>query len=440
VAPVSRRARIAACAVALAAAAGVPTAEAQDRGFSLDRYEPAARGSDWFALDSLDLRGHRRGAAGLTLDWAYKPLVLYDASGNELAALVKHQVFLHAGGSVTLWDRLRVGGSIPVLLFEDGDADATALPEGSSGAFGDLRLDVDARILGAYRSPITLAGGLQVFLPTGSRDSYASDGKLRLVPRLMGAGKLSRVEWAAALSFDIRFLDTTFAGTEVGSEVQLAVAAGARFLDDALIVGPELYFSTGITGGSAFFGRRTTPVELLAGAHYALLRDFRVGLAAGPGLSRGLGTPEVRVLLSFDWAPAPSPRRPSESGPSEQFASIDRSAKQIRIAEQITFEFDSARILTGSERTLSAVARVLADNPGMHVRIEGHTDDRGGPAYNKELSERRAASVLEWLVSHGVERSRLTSVGFGNEKPLDSNETESGRRRNRRVEFRIVDR
>ncbi len=71
------------------------------------------------------------------------------------------------------------------------------------------------------------------------------------------------------------------------------------------------------------------------------------------------------------------------------------------------------------------------------VRVEGHTDNRGGAAMNMGLSSRRAASVAAWLIKHGVDKSRLSSKGFGLTKPIDSNATEEGRQNNRRVELHI---
>jgi outer membrane protein OmpA-like peptidoglycan-associated protein len=71
------------------------------------------------------------------------------------------------------------------------------------------------------------------------------------------------------------------------------------------------------------------------------------------------------------------------------------------------------------------------------VRIEGHTDNRGGAAMNLALSGRRAASVVNWLVRRGIDKSRLSSKGFGLTRPIDSNTTEEGRQNNRRVEFHI---
>ena len=83
----------------------------------------------------------------------------------------------------------------------------------------------------------------------------------------------------------------------------------------------------------------------------------------------------------------------------------------------------------------------MKDHPEIKkVRVEGHTDNRGGKAKNQSLSAKRAAAVVQWLVKKGgIDKSRLTSVGIGMEKPIDDNATEEGRRVNRRVEFHIVD-
>ncbi len=95
---------------------------ADDEGFAINRFEPAERGSDWFTQDALNIQGHPRLAVGLTLDWAHKPLVLYDANGDEAAAIVKDQVFAHIGASINLFERLRLGLTMPVALYSGGDA------------------------------------------------------------------------------------------------------------------------------------------------------------------------------------------------------------------------------------------------------------------------------------------------------------------------------
>jgi outer membrane protein OmpA-like peptidoglycan-associated protein len=127
---------------------------------------------------------------------------------------------------------------------------------------------------------------------------------------------------------------------------------------------------------------------------------------------------------------------PAKNGCPKAFV----QAGQIRITDQVKFKTASAQILPGkdSEEILTAVATLMSNHPEIaHVTVEGHTDNRGDAKGNKRLSEQRAASVVKWLTSHGVDAGRLSSVGFGQERPLDSNTTEAGRKNNRRVEFHI---
>jgi OOP family OmpA-OmpF porin len=114
---------------------------------------------------------------------------------------------------------------------------------------------------------------------------------------------------------------------------------------------------------------------------------------------------------------------------------------QVQILEQVKFKSGNATILPESNPVLEAVAKILKDHPELKkVRVEGHTDNRGGKALNKTLSAQRAAAVVQWLVGKGgVAKARLTSVGMGMESPIDSNDTDTGRQANRRVEFHITE-
>jgi outer membrane protein OmpA-like peptidoglycan-associated protein len=112
-------------------------------------------------------------------------------------------------------------------------------------------------------------------------------------------------------------------------------------------------------------------------------------------------------------------------------------AGQVKIREQIRFKFDSAEIVD-SQPIIEAVAKTLKEHPEIkHLRVEGHTDSVGTAVYNKDLSRRRAAAVKQALVRTGIEKQRLSSDGFGFDKPIDDNTTDEGRAANRRVEFHI---
>jgi outer membrane protein OmpA-like peptidoglycan-associated protein len=119
---------------------------------------------------------------------------------------------------------------------------------------------------------------------------------------------------------------------------------------------------------------------------------------------------------------------------------LDRQAKRIVVLEPVQFETRSDRLLPRSNAVLDGVAAVLRDHPEIaRLRVEGHTDARGKPAFNQELSRRRAAAVRAYLVSSGVAAARLSSRGWGTDRPVADNATEAGRARNRRVEFVILE-
>ena len=550
------------------------SAAAQAKGFAIDRFEPAERGSDWFAADSLDLRGNGRLLLGATGDWGYKPLVLYAPNGDEESAVIRNQVFVHIGVDVVIANRLRLGANLPVAVYQNGDGatlGATTFKSSNATAIGDLRLAADLRLIGEYRGPIQFALGLAAYLPTGSQSGFTGDGKVRLAPRLLVAGEAGAFVYAAQAGFLYRANDLAFAGAAKGNEMLVTAAAGLRVADQRLVLGPELYGSTNVTSSKSFFARRTSPFEVLFGAHYLVTPDVRIGAGFGPGLTRGIGAPEFRGLLSLEYAPAvaepvveakappeldrdhdhildaddacpdvpgvatddpktngcPPPKDrdkdgildaedacPDEAGvktddpktngcpppkdrdkdgvldaddacPDEAGVKTDDpktngcpppkdrdkdgildeqdacpdapgpensdpkkngcpaarvESGQIKILERVEFENNSAKLRPASDKILNAVLDVLTSHPEFgKLGVEGHTDNHGAPAYNKRLSEQRAASVMNWLVDHGVARTRLSAQGFGLEKPIDTNTTEAGRQNNRRVEFHILE-
>ncbi len=106
----------------------------------------------------------------------------------------------------------------------------------------------------------------------------------------------------------------------------------------------------------------------------------------------------------------------------------------------VLFEFDSARLTTAASRTVREIASVVGGIPDRRISVEGHTDSLGTVAYNQKLSENRARSVAQELSTNGISRRQIVTRGFGESDPISSNQTENGRRRNRRVEVVIENR
>ncbi|MBO4282918.1 MAG: PD40 domain-containing protein [Bacteroidales bacterium] len=133
---------------------------------------------------------------------------------------------------------------------------------------------------------------------------------------------------------------------------------------------------------------------------------------------------------------------PDSSGFQNKEIVIDLESDGSRIPEgleNIEFDFDKSSLQgsVAAER-LDRVADFMTRNPQVKVIIAGHTDNMGTDAYNQTLSESRAKTAVDYLVEKGIERSRMTSKGYGKTRPIDTNDTDEGRQHNRRVEFIIV--
>jgi len=110
---------------------------------------------------------------------------------------------------------------------------------------------------------------------------------------------------------------------------------------------------------------------------------------------------------------------------------------QVTFESGLLFDYDSDVLRAPAKTNLSSLAASLDKYPGTDLLIVGHTDAQGSDSYNMTLSERRAASAANYLVSQGVTRERLRSTGRGESEPVASNDTETDRQKNRRVEVAI---
>lgn len=108
--------------------------------------------------------------------------------------------------------------------------------------------------------------------------------------------------------------------------------------------------------------------------------------------------------------------------------------------EGVHFDFDKATLKPEAIAVLNQAAALLQKHERVVVEVAGHTDSKGSEEYNQGLSERRANAVKDYLNSKGVRASRLTARGYGESRPVASNDTDEGRAENRRVELIVLDR
>jgi outer membrane protein OmpA-like peptidoglycan-associated protein len=108
------------------------------------------------------------------------------------------------------------------------------------------------------------------------------------------------------------------------------------------------------------------------------------------------------------------------------------------VLHNLFFKFRSYKLLKESQHELNRIIKIMRDNPRMKVEISGHTDNVGTRNANLKLSRKRAQSVVKYLIKRGIPEHRLSAKGYGESKPVESNESELGRKKNRRVEIEIL--
>lgn len=154
----------------------------------------------------------------------------------------------------------------------------------------------------------------------------------------------------------------------------------------------------------------------------------RSGLGVGIGAASGA---LIGGLLGYFLAEEPKPPPPPPA--PKPAPKVERTI----ILDHVLFDFDKTAIKPDGAKILDRLVTFLKENPDKKVDLEGHTDWIGTEKYNQGLSERRAASVKNYLVKKGVDVSRIATRGFGKTKPIADNKTRDGRAKNRRVEVKV---
>lgn len=303
---------------------GAPWANAQTTGgFSLNTLNAPPAGDAFFGVPSAGAPGHLAVRAYGMFDYLGSPIHLSQSREDVVAA----QAYLRADVSLSLWERVLVSLQAPLAIVQSdkdpGVAGITFTPL-EAPAMGDLRFSARGRLWGEDGGPIQVGLGANLYLPTGNRAQYTSDGGSAGGPMLALSGQLGSgvgFLWSAAASLKLN-------GSDNPHTLNIGAGAGLLLWDRKLQVGPELYVSAPLGGDRLVSAGPATPVpastslELAGGAKLRILDGLTIGFAGGAGLTSAVGTPSLRLLGLLGWTPLPAAKQ-AKRNTSEQVSDRD---------------------------------------------------------------------------------------------------------------------
>ncbi len=473
------------CGLALAALFAVvggvfPSPVGAQSGFELSR-QPLQPTTDGVFLPTADTLGHLGWSVSVGLGYAHRPLLVSRLLGderNEEAAIVGSSVEGSAVAALGVGDWLQLWVGLPFTLARGGD-DASGLPapeldRAREAGIGDFRIGASARLVGdASAEGLRLAARGELGVPSGSQESLLGDGGAHGTLMTLLAYRTRHVEPIAHLGVRLRPERVYLVGA-VGHE--LTFGLGSRFFFEPIALELALQGSTTLVGDRAFTSQ-TSPLEVRLGAQGAL-EVLRFGVGLGVGLTDGVGTPQVRGLLTLGVqlpgeaaeASGETARRSAvdedeDDDPADQSADGDgdgvedgadfcpaepesvngfldddgcpdgtlRTESHLVVTPGLLFDENSAELDVRTRQALDLVAVELRDPSVRFVQVEGYAAE--GEPDPLGLSERRAEAVQDYLLTRGVDPERLTAVGVGDGLPVEG----ATRPANRRVELRLID-
>jgi outer membrane protein OmpA-like peptidoglycan-associated protein len=356
----------------------------------------------------------------------------------------------HFDAAIGFFDFWEMGVDMPLVWWEvfynPAVAAAVVQKENRKFKMGDLRVEMKFKILDIDKYHVGLAVVPFMYFPTG--ESGFTDSTGTQVRNFLGNGMWSPggkvvvdgdIKNRVFLSFNAGYrnyartqYDPNTTDAVINDTLELGGGINVRINDSWAVLG-EVYSESVLS--ALFKNQLQNPVEFTVAGRFtpqSTAKGLGVTLGGGRGLDTGIGSPDFRAFLGINYRP---PKKPPPPVPVEVV-----SEEKIVITQKIHFEFNKSNIRPISYPILDDVANLLQINPQIRrVRVEGHTDWIGSDAYNQKLSERRAASVRDYLIGKGIASDRLIAIGYGESRPIADNNTTQGRARNRRTEFTVLE-
>lgn len=371
---------------------------------------------------------------GFLTDAARNPLMEQTLDG-ESESVVDLLASAHLYGGLT-WKGRRFSASMPTTVYGHDT-------QGGFNGLGDLQLSVLQPVLTPEASRPGLAFAVSSWLPTGAEDRWSGGPGLSVGVVAALGQELGDVGWAANAGVRL--------GQSEGVRNLLSGPGPIGGLEVHTLITPRLAVAAeAVVQGTT--GLSQPPIEAGVSARYRHEGGGFATLGMSHGIGNGVGASAGRVSLSVGFSggritePLPLPTVVVPVMVSQHRSTVtveapiaELVADRIVVYQQIFFREGRADLLEESDAILDAVRVIVEDNPDItHLLIEGHTNSRGSGLFNQRLSEARASTVATWMTENGLSEGMLLARGFGEDRPLVSDDHPDAMAINRRVEFMVL--
>ena len=398
----------------------MPLAQAGDTGlagFNSQLFRPQVDGYGLYNVSGSKVLPHLNYSFGLITNYSKNSMSAIVPARRTSIKLVDANFTGDFSAALGLFNFIDFGVNVPIAFYQDG-INFNTVSKYKTTSIGDIRFDVKFRALKDKPKSLGISFLSSTSFPTGSRYKFTGDRGLT---------------WEGRLIIDKSFKPISLFAN-VGYRITKAVTVLATNVDDKITFGGGLLFP--IPAGDRSWAllaevygetvaknitKTTTPLEVRGGVRKKFKSGITLDLGGGGGVTDAMGLPNFRIFagISFNLANR-----------------IKKLRKAHVIDRSVYFDFGKYNINSSDYAELRNIGQILAWNPEIKLKVDGHADAIGSSGYNKKLSENRAIEVEKFLIYFGANEEQIFTNAYGEEKPVGNNNTPVNRSKNRRVEIK----
>jgi len=424
-----------------------PVAQANVVGASFQNFNPTASAKDYVTVHSSQTIGKGKFSLGLFINRATNTLPYVDGTADDVDQSRGNTNDSVVGADLTLglgildnWD---VGVAVPSVLSQSIEGDEGIHGQFEENGLTELRLYTKFRLLGNSTSGLAMIGSANVN-QTKNNPFKGETGSPAYNVEFAGDIDLGLISLAANLGYRFNAASEQVDGAPIkpqSNQIIASAAAGYMVKSWKSKLIAEYYASAPQKAQDEVPSRDDASSEVIAGIKRFQNENLVLHAGGGTELHHGVSTPDWRVYMGLNYVmggdakPAPQTRISQAAAPAEI-----QKPDEIFVVNDVLFKFDSAKMRSkNASANFANLAKMLRKgSPVKKIVIEGHTCNMGDAEYNRKLSYKRANVIKDILVKdYGFDRGVIKAVGFGESKPVASNTTADGRKKNRRVEFKV---